>query len=79
MNITENTIIKIIETTFKQKKGSVNRQALIDSFAKDSMDTIEFIAILKNDYAITIEPSEITQLKTVGEVVDYALSHQQSV
>ncbi len=77
MKITESIIISVIESTFKQKKGTINRQTPIDSFAKDSMDTIEFIAILKNEHSVAIDPSEITKLKTVGEVVDYALSYQK--
>lgn len=76
MKLTEQKTIEILESVFKQKKGSLTLDTPLESFAKDSMDIIEFIAILKNKHNIVIDPTEITKLTNVQEVVNYVLSHQ---
>ncbi len=75
MKLTEEKIIHILETVFKQKVGTIDRSTPLETIARDSMDVIELIAILKNTHQITINPSEISNLQTVGDVTDYVLSH----
>ncbi len=75
MKLTEEKIINILESVFKQKAGTIDRSTPLESIAQDSMDIIELIAILKNTYLVTINPSEISNLQTVGDVSDYILSH----
>jgi acyl carrier protein len=76
MKLTEQKTIEILESVFKQKKGSLRLDTPLESFAKDSMDIMEFIAILKNKHNVVIDPTEITKLTNVQEVVDYVLNHQ---
>ncbi len=78
MKLTEQEVIGIIESVFKQKKGAVRLDTPLEDFAKDSMDIMEFIAILKNKYGVSIDPTKITKLTNVQEIVDYALSHQDN-
>ncbi|OHA62714.1 MAG: hypothetical protein A3E07_01230 [Candidatus Wildermuthbacteria bacterium RIFCSPHIGHO2_12_FULL_45_9] len=76
MKLTEQKIIEIIEAVFEQKRGSINSATPLEDVAKDSMDIIEFISILKNKHNIVINPAEIIKVTTVKEVADYVLSHQ---
>lgn len=78
MKLTEEKVIEIIENTFRQKKGSIYPSTALEDFAKDSMDIMEFIAILKNKHNVLIDPTEITTLTNVREIVSYVLSHQDS-
>lgn len=75
MKLTEQKIILIIETVFKQKEDSITLETPLEDFAKDSMDIMEFIAILKNKHNVVIDPTEITKLTNVKEIVSYVLSH----
>ncbi|MDQ3239446.1 MAG: acyl carrier protein [bacterium] len=75
MKLTEQKIILIIETVFKQKEDSITLATPLEDFAKDSIDIMEFIAILKNKHNVVIEPTEITKLTNVKEIVSYVLSH----
>jgi acyl carrier protein len=77
MKLTERTIILILEDVFMQKKGSIHLNTPLDDFAKDSMDIMEFIAILKNKHNISIVPSEIIILTTTKEIITYVMSHQK--
>lgn len=77
MKLTEEKLIEIIESVFKQKKRSVLRDTMLENVAKDSMDIMEFIAILENTYGIHIEPPELAKLQSVGEVIDYLLKMQK--
>ncbi len=76
MKLNQEEIIKIIESVFKQNKGSIKLETSLDDFAKDSMDVVEFIAILKNKHRVIIEPTEVARLSNVKEIVDYILEHQ---
>lgn len=77
MSLTQEKVIEIIESVFRQKKGSVDLKTPLEQVAKDSMDVVEFIAILKNKYNIVIEPTEVSKLSNVKEVVEYVLAHQR--
>lgn len=76
MSLTKDKVIEILESVFKQKRGAIELQTPLESFAKDSMDIMEFIAILKNKHNIIIEPTEVAKLSNVREVVTYVLEHQ---
>lgn len=75
MKLSQQRTIEIMESVFKQKKGSLKLDTPLESFAKDSMDIMEFIAILKNKHNVVINPTEITKLTNVEEVVNYVMSH----
>jgi len=77
MKLKNEEIIKILESVFRQKKGTINLDTPLEHFAKDSMDIIEFIAILKNKHNVTIEPSEIVILTKTSEIIEYILVNQK--
>ncbi|MBI4032542.1 acyl carrier protein [Candidatus Berkelbacteria bacterium] len=51
---------------------------LIEELVRDSMDMIELVAVLSNEYHIAVNPKELEQIKTVGDIVDYVLAHQNN-
>jgi acyl carrier protein len=77
MKLTESKVIEVLESVFRQKKGSIKATTNLEDFAKDSMDVMEFIAILKNEYNVAIDPSAVSTLSTVQEIIDYAITHQE--
>ena len=77
MKLNEAKLINLIEKVFKKKKGEVSRASRLENVAKDSMDIVEFLAILKNEYGLEIDASKMATIQTVGEMVDCVLSHQK--
>ena len=43
---------------------------LIDDLGADSLDVVEMMMALEEEFGITIEDEKIAELKTVGDVVD---------
>ncbi len=78
MKLNKQKIIEIMESVFKQKQDSITASTKVEDFARDSMDVMEFFAILDRKYNISLEPEKISGLRTAGEVIDYILKDQDA-
>ena len=71
----ENKIIDLVAD-----KLSINKEeiSMTSDFRKDlsadSLDISEFIMNLEDEFSITVPETEIMNLKTVGDVVNYVLN-----
>jgi acyl carrier protein len=70
MAISTSEVITLIEQVFHLKKGSIATSTPIENVAKDSMDVVEFVAVLKNRRDITINPAEMINVQTVGALIN---------
>lgn len=52
--------------------------SIIDDLGADSIDLIELIMNLEEEYGISIADEEAVKLKTVGDVVDFVNSQVES-
>ena len=72
-----NTVAAMIA---KQLKLDVNEvtadKRLIEDLKADSANVMVMIMDLEDNYNIMVEDTAITELKTVGDVVDYIEKHQ---
>lgn len=61
-----------IENLIKEKLNisEINRNATIADYGLDSLDVVEFLLELEEEYGISFEASETTNLKTLGELLD---------
>ena len=61
-----------IENLIKEKLNisEINRNATIADYGLDSLDVVEFLLELEEQYGISFEASETTNLKTIGELLD---------
>lgn len=61
-----------IENLIKEKLNisEINRNATIADYGLDSLDVVEFLLELEEQYGISFEASETTNLKTLGELLD---------
>lgn len=53
---------------------SIDRNATIATYGLDSLDVVEFLLDLEDQYGVTFNASETKDLKTVGELFDLILS-----
>jgi len=65
-------IKNIIVEQLGAEEGNVTREAaFIDDLGADSLDIVELIMALEEEFDSEIPDSEAEKIKTVGDVVDY--------
>ena len=69
-------IIETIRTTLYLKPEQISEATLLEKIAKDSMDIVELVAVLSDKYKVSIEPSKMNHIKTVGHIVDYVIQNK---
>lgn len=67
MDIAEN-VVRIVEhhlmLTIEDKE-----QTLINTFGADSLDVLEIVAVIEQEYGITIRDEELEQIKTTNDLI----------
>ncbi len=63
---------EIVADKLGVEKSKITKEAsFIDDLGADSLDTVELIMKMEEDFEIEIPDEEAEKLKTVGDVVDY--------
>ena len=72
-----NTVAAMIAKQLKLDVSEVTAEKrLIEDLRADSANVMVMIMDLEDNYTIMVEDTAITELKTVGDVVDYIEKHQ---
>jgi acyl carrier protein len=73
----EERVIEIVCENLGVSKEQVTRSTrFIDDIGADSLDIVELIMELEEDFDITIPDEEAEKIKTVGEAIDYIEKEQ---
>ncbi|MEM3074348.1 MAG: acyl carrier protein [Candidatus Pacearchaeota archaeon] len=64
-------IINIIKEILYLGKKKIDETTVLDEIIVNSMDVIELIAVLSNKYKIKVDPKEMNNIKTVGNLINY--------
>src|SRR5262249_58171234 len=68
----EERVIEIVCENLAVSKDQVNRNtAFIEDIGADSLDIVELIMELEEQFEITIPDDQAEKIKTVGEAIDY--------
>jgi acyl carrier protein len=68
----EERVIDIVCENLGVNKEQVTRQtAFIEDIGADSLDIVELVMELEEEFEITIPDDQAEQIKTVGEAIDY--------
>ena len=51
-------------------------EILADKFDADSMDVVELMMDLEENFGVTIEDEEAAKMSTIGDIVNYIEAHQ---
>ena len=72
----EDKVKDIIAEQLGVKKEQVTPQAsFIDDLGADSLDTVELVMALEEEFDLEIPDEETEKIQTVGETVDYIKNH----
>ena len=72
----EEKVIQIVSEQMSVDKGEIKREtSFVNDLNADSLDTVELVMELEDEFDLTIADEEAEKLKTVGEAIDYIKKH----
>ena len=66
----EKTVTDALET-FGADPTAIKREATFAEIDVDSLDLAELSQIVEDEYGVTFKSSDVEQLKTVGDAIDF--------
>ncbi|MEA2484085.1 MAG: acyl carrier protein [Thermoleophilaceae bacterium] len=69
----EATVYKALET-FGAEPAAIKRDASFAELDVDSLDLAELSQIVEDEYGVKFNSSDVEQLKTVGDAVDFIVA-----
>ncbi len=77
-NEIEARVKKIVVEQLGVKEDEVTREtSFVDDLGADSLDTVELVMALEDEFEITIQDEEAKKMVTVKDVVDYIVGHME--
>ncbi|MEK6676346.1 MAG: acyl carrier protein [Planctomycetota bacterium] len=75
----EQKVIQIVSEQLSVDKAEIKRStSFVNDLNADSLDTVELVMELEDEFDLTIPDEEAEKLKTVGEATDYILKHMEA-
>ena len=76
MSDIEQRVKKIVSEQLGTEEGSLkNESSFINDLGADSLDTVELVMALEEEFSTEIADDEAEKLTTVGKTVDYVLNN----
>ncbi|MBU0744616.1 MAG: acyl carrier protein [Gammaproteobacteria bacterium] len=74
----EERVKKIIAEQLGVNEGEIaNESSFVDDLGADSLDTVELVMALEEEFGTEIPDDEAEKITTVQQAVDYILSHNK--
>ncbi len=75
----EEKVIQIVSEQMSVDKVEIKRTtSFVNDLNADSLDTVELVMELEDEFDMTIPDEEAEKLKTVGEAIDYIKKHLEA-
>ena len=75
----EAKVIQIVSEQMSVDKNEISRNtSFVNDLNADSLDTVELVMELEDEFELTIPDEEAENLKTVGEAIDYVRKHLEN-
>ena len=72
----EDKIYQIVSDQLSTERNELSRDtSFVNDLNADSLDTVELVMELEDEFDITIPDEEAEKLKTVGEAIDHIQQH----
>ena len=80
MAVEQDRIVKIIANQLQIDEGQVTPEAsFMDDLGADSLDTVELIMALEEEFDIEIPDSDAEKIRTVQDAIEYMNTHSQGL
>ncbi len=66
----------ILEQFMADEDAITMQTSFVDDLEADSLDLIELVMALKEEFGLSIEDQDVGDIKTVGDVVNYITERQ---
>ena len=77
MSIEEKVKEIIVEQLGANKEDVVENASFIDDLGADSLDTVELVMALEEEFSVEIPDEDAEQIKTVQDAINYVNSHKE--
>jgi len=75
-NNVQERVIKIVAEQMGVEKSKVAPEtSFVNDLGADSLDTVELVMELEDEFDVSIPDEEAEKIKTVGEAIQYVESH----
>ena len=75
----EEKVFQIVSEQMSVDKGELGREtSFVNDLNADSLDTVELVMELEDEFDLNIPDEEAEKLKTVGEAINYIHKHLES-
>ncbi len=72
----EDKVYQIVSEQMSVDKGELSRNtSFVNDLNADSLDTVELVMELEDEFDLTIPDEEAEKLRTIGEAIDYIQKH----
>jgi acyl carrier protein len=79
MATVEERVKKVIEEQLSVNQDQITKEAsFIDDLGADSLDTVELVMALEEEFGVEIPDEEAEKITKVGEAIDYIEKHGES-
>lgn len=76
MSTIEERVRKVIEDQLSVNQEQITTEAsFIDDLGADSLDTVELVMALEEEFGVEIPDEEAEKITRVGEAIDYVKAH----
>ena len=66
----------ILEQFMADEDAITMQTSFVDDLEADSLDLIELVMVLEEEFGLSIEDQDVGDIKTVGDVVNYITERQ---